>query len=78
MATDPTPPPDKPEPRYRVTRIGAGHEGDLAAELEAAEAAGYDLDDVINLGNGDVLVIAKRPKAKAAPAAPPPAPEAPC
>jgi hypothetical protein len=52
-------------PRFRVTRIGAGHEGDLAAELEAADAAGYELPNggVIPLGNGDLLVISSLSRA---------------
>lgn len=49
------------ESRFRVTRIGAGHEGDLAAELEAAEDAGYEFaGDVITLANGDLLVISRK------------------
>lgn len=55
------------EPRYRVTRIGAGHEGDLAAELEAAEDAGYQFDgDLVALSNGDLLVISGKAKASTA------------
>jgi hypothetical protein len=51
-------------PKYRVTRIGAAHEGDLAAELEAAETAGYELADApIVLANGDLLVVSRLEKA---------------
>jgi hypothetical protein len=51
------------EPRYRVTRIVAGHEGDLAAELEAAETAGYNVDrNPIVLSNGDILVVSAKEK----------------
>jgi hypothetical protein len=54
----------KPDPRYRVTRIGAGHEGDLAAELEAAEDAGYTPDrNPIVLANGDLLVVSAKERA---------------
>jgi hypothetical protein len=55
--------PAKPDPRFRVTRIVAGHEGDLAAELEAADDAGYRTSDaLVVLGNGDLLVISHKPR----------------
>lgn len=60
MQPDPSAPAAKADPRYRVTRIGAGHEGDLAAELEAAAAAGYDSSDPIVLANGDLLVVSRK------------------
>lgn len=56
------------EPRFRVSRIVAGHEGDLADELEAAAAAGFELardGGVISLANGDLLVISAKAKAPA-------------